>query len=179
MASLSRICKISSLCQNLCTRKYLLATPAIRSYSAWNKDWKPGPFPTTEAEHEAAAKKYGLRREDYKPYPDDGFGHGDYPELEVAPADSRDPYADWDIPEYRRNFGEPMHVDANHMVEDKWNPLMRFPYSFPVMLGSFLTFVFGSFAIYYFTLDYPHFNPALPKGLPGDGRKHYTFEPVD
>lgn len=42
------------------------------SFLDWNKDWKPGPYPETEEERKAAAKKYGLLPEDYKPYPDDG-----------------------------------------------------------------------------------------------------------
>jgi len=39
----------------------------------WNKDWKPGPYPKTPAEREAAAKKYGLRPEDYDAY-EEGSG---------------------------------------------------------------------------------------------------------
>lgn len=75
----------------------------------WNKDWKPGPYPVTEEEKVAAAKKYGLRREDYKPYPDDGFGFGDYPDLGQIGMESKDPFEDWDMPELKRNFGEPVH----------------------------------------------------------------------
>jgi NADH dehydrogenase (ubiquinone) 1 beta subcomplex subunit 8 len=40
----------------------------------WNKDFKPGPYPKTQAEREAAAKKYGLHPSEYEPYPDDGTG---------------------------------------------------------------------------------------------------------
>merc|ERR1712226_1790042 len=39
----------------------------------WNYLWKPGPYPKTEEEMCAAAKKYGLIREDYRPYPDNGL----------------------------------------------------------------------------------------------------------
>ena len=74
----------------------------------WNHDWQPSQYPTTPAERAAAAKKYGLREEDYEPYPEDGFGHGDYPMLPRTPANSRDPYENWDMPEYRRNYGEPV-----------------------------------------------------------------------
>lgn len=38
----------------------------------WNKDFKPGPFPQTEEERRAAAKKYGLLPEDYRTYREDG-----------------------------------------------------------------------------------------------------------
>merc|ERR1711862_950063 len=179
MASLTRITKISSFCRNLCTRKDLLAAPTIRSYAAWNKDWKPGPFPTSEAEHEAAAKKYGLRLEDYEPYPDDGLGHGDYPPLPNAPAAVRDPYMDWDLPEYKRNYGEPLHVDADAMREDAWNPEQKWAYTLPQMFACFVAVVGGSCLLFYLSLPYPHFNPVLPKQYPADGGKHYTFEPVD
>ena len=81
---------------------------AIIFSATWNKDWKPGPFPRTQQEREAAAKKYGMRVEDYEPYPDDGMGYGDYPKLQHDSPDSRDGYQDWDIPEYKRNFGEPV-----------------------------------------------------------------------
>lgn len=37
----------------------------------WNKDFKPAPYPETEEERRAAAKKYGLLPEEYKPYPPD------------------------------------------------------------------------------------------------------------
>lgn len=38
----------------------------------WNKDFKPGPLPTTEEERRAAAKKYGLLPEEYRTYENDG-----------------------------------------------------------------------------------------------------------
>lgn len=44
-------------------RRTLLAVSA-----AWNRDWKPGKYPDTVEEREAAAKKYGMRVEDYEPY---------------------------------------------------------------------------------------------------------------
>ncbi len=77
-------------------------------HADWNKDWKPGPYPRTPEERAAAAKKYGLRVEDYEPYPDDGDGYGDYPKLPVHSDESRDPWYPWDLPEARRNFGEPV-----------------------------------------------------------------------
>ena len=78
--------------------------------AAWNKDWKPGPYPKTEAERAAAAKRYGLRPEDYEPYSADGFGHGDYPKLPIVSEESKYPYEDFDIPEIKRNFGEPVSI---------------------------------------------------------------------
>ena len=76
----------------------------------WNKNWKPGPYPRTPEERAAAAKKYGLTEADYEPYPDDGMGYGDYPKLPRVSAEARDPYEDWDMPEMKRNFGEPVQL---------------------------------------------------------------------
>lgn len=93
----------------------------IRSASHWNKDWKPGPFPETQAEREAAAKKYGIPVEQYQPYPDDGTGHGDYPKLADVSVERKDPYYPYDFPEMRRNFGDPFHVDTDLYSEDRYN----------------------------------------------------------
>merc|ERR1712099_152797 len=68
------------------------ATRSMASVKPWNYLWKPGPYPETEEERLAAAKKYGLIPEDYKPYPPDAFwnehvgpqGLGDYPMLQKS-----------------------------------------------------------------------------------------------
>ena len=57
---------------------------ARRSAGNWNYQWMPGPYPRTKEERLAAAKKYNLEPEDYKPFPEDGYlgmGLGDYPDL--------------------------------------------------------------------------------------------------
>ena len=82
----------------------------------WNHDWQPGPYPTTPAERSAAAKKYGLREEDYEPYPEDGFGYGDYPKLPHVSFDSRSYHDDWDCPSNRRNYGEPVRMHTKHAL---------------------------------------------------------------
>lgn len=74
----------------------------------WNKDFKPGKFPETEAERAAAAKKYNLHPSEYRPYPNDGLGFGDYPHLPDSPIEAKDPYYPYDFPEHRRNFNEPV-----------------------------------------------------------------------
>lgn len=38
----------------------------------WHADYKPGSYPVTEEQRKAAAKRYGMLPEEYKPYPDDG-----------------------------------------------------------------------------------------------------------
>ena len=74
----------------------------------WNKDYKPGPYPRTEEEKLKAAERYGLHPSEYKLYPNDGTGWGDYPKLPEVGADSKDPYYPWDNPELKRNFNEPV-----------------------------------------------------------------------
>ena len=69
---------------------------------------RPGPYPKTQEEREAAAKKYNMRVEDYEPYPDDGFGWGDFPKIEPVHTEDRDPHADWDFVQDRRNWGQPV-----------------------------------------------------------------------
>lgn len=94
---------------------------AIRAASHFNKDWKPGPYPTTQAEREAAAKKYGIPIEQYEPYPDDGMGYGDYPKLPNISVDRKDPNYPYDFPETKRNFGDPIHADSDIYSEDRYN----------------------------------------------------------
>lgn len=93
----------------------------IRTASHWNKDWKPGPYPRTQEEREAAAKKYGIPIEQYQPYPDDGMGYGDYPKLPDISIDRKDINYPYDFPEARRNFGEPIHVEVDLYSEDRYN----------------------------------------------------------
>lgn len=93
----------------------------IRTASHWNKDWKPGPYPTTQAEREAAAKKYGIPIEQYEPYENDGMGFGDYPKMPNISVDRKDPHYPYDYPEYRRNFNETLHVDVDVYSEDRHN----------------------------------------------------------
>jgi len=152
---------------------------SVRAMAYWNKDWKPGPYPRTPEERAAAAKKYGMRIEDYEPYPDDGMGYGDYPKLPRVAAESRSAYEKWDIPEMKRNFGEPLHVDADILTEDKWNPTTKKRYSFVQMLA-WLGAVWGGITVaYILTLPYPYFLPAAPKQYYNDGKKHFTFEPAE
>ena len=77
----------------------------------WDRDWAPGPIPRTPEERAAAAKKYGLRPEDYiSREGDDSLQAapemGDYPQMPVVGYYYRDPYEVYDFPEQKRNHGE-------------------------------------------------------------------------
>ena len=67
----------------------------------------PGDYPKTPGERAAAAKKYGLRPDDYEPYPEEE-GYGDYPKLPDIGDASKSYYNNYEYPEYKRNYGEPV-----------------------------------------------------------------------
>ncbi|XP_047101362.1 NADH dehydrogenase [ubiquinone] 1 beta subcomplex subunit 8, mitochondrial [Schistocerca piceifrons] len=149
----------------------------VRKY--WNKDWKPGPYPQTQKEREEAAKKYGLRPDQYEPYPDDGMGYGDYPKLPEVSGESRDPYYPWDFPEHKRNYNEPLHVEFDMFGEDRYDISGRPRFTATQQALAFIGVVGGFFGLYYLLDDYKMFRPVLAKQLPAPGVVHYTFEPAE
>uniref|UniRef100_A0A8C6XZR9 NADH:ubiquinone oxidoreductase subunit B8 n=1 Tax=Naja naja TaxID=35670 RepID=A0A8C6XZR9_NAJNA len=79
----------------------------------------PGSYPKTPQEQAAAAKKYNLTLEDYQTYADDGVGYGDYPKLPDQSSQEKNPWYEWDYPELRRNFGEPLHRNFDLFVRTR------------------------------------------------------------
>ncbi|ELU00351.1 hypothetical protein CAPTEDRAFT_165694 [Capitella teleta] len=183
MASIVRVAARKCI-RPILSHNKLAAPSACRAKGYWNYEWEPGPFPTTPAQRAAAAKKYGLREEDYEPYPDDGFGHGDYPKLPRVSADSRSYHDTWDDPSNRRNFGEPMHVDSDALVAHYWDPTTyesrRISLS---QIRNLFILGIGTYVLIFWLLQpYKLVQPALPKQFPRDlkpGEKHYTFEPAE
>ncbi|XP_022669814.1 NADH dehydrogenase [ubiquinone] 1 beta subcomplex subunit 8, mitochondrial-like [Varroa jacobsoni] len=149
-----------------------------------NRDWKPGPYPKTEAERRAAAKKYNMIYEDYKPYPenhDDTMG--DYPMLPALGLESKNPYAAYDFPAYRRNYGEPIMHDFDMYTRERWNVTERHHVTLIRQLFAFLGVV-GAVAGYHALSEYYSFycelSPVpITKQYPREGVVHYTFEPAD
>merc|ERR1712071_136305 len=138
-----------------------------------------GAYPETEAERAAAARKYGLLQ-DYETYPNDGTGFGDYPKLPLVSNDQRDPYTNWDYPDLKRNFGEPMHVDYDMYTEERMSNAEG-RYSRKQMFQSFLA-VFGAFFGILGLFEYNDWvveHPINAKQYPGSGKVHYTFEALD
>lgn len=80
-----------------------------------------GPWPKTQAERLAAARKYNLIPEDYQPYPE-GEGFGDYPHLALIGNINRDQYDDYDDFTDHRFYGEPYHRDADVVYHERLNP---------------------------------------------------------
>eukprot|EP00745_Piridium_sociabile_P005923 TRINITY_DN138470_c0_g1_i1.p1 TRINITY_DN138470_c0_g1~~TRINITY_DN138470_c0_g1_i1.p1 ORF type:complete len:218 (+),score=54.47 TRINITY_DN138470_c0_g1_i1:83-655(+) len=190
MATLRGAAALSKAIRPLLARRGISTSAVLAN---WNKDWKPGPFPTTAEERAAAAKRYGLRVEDYDVYTNDGMGYGDYPKLPLVSGDCRDPYEDWDIPELKRNYSEPLHALADIIGEDRWDANANPRYSYLNMFLTLAGFLGTMATIYYLTLDYPLFLPAMPKQYPFNelhvekGGKpeeekvvvHYTFQASD
>nr|XP_060625215.1 NADH dehydrogenase [ubiquinone] 1 beta subcomplex subunit 8, mitochondrial [Anolis sagrei ordinatus] len=136
-----------------------------RAASDLPKDMLPGPYPKTPEERAAAARKYNMRVEDYEPYPDEGFGYGDYPKLPDRSQQERDPWYDWDHSDLRRNHGETMHWDFDMFLRTRvdtsptpisWHLMRRYLFGF---IGFMLVmFVLGEM--------YPSYQPVGPKQYP-------------
>lgn len=144
------------------------------------RDWKPGPYPKTKEEREAAARKYNLIPEDYTPY-EEGSCFGDYPKMPVVAQDVRDPYEIYDCYYRRRNFAETLHVDFDIHTSEKSNPNLKTRYPMWLMIVVFLL-SYSSVALVVWIdrlADFHTGNPVKPKQYSWDGNKHYTFEPLD
>ncbi|XP_067637902.1 NADH dehydrogenase [ubiquinone] 1 beta subcomplex subunit 8, mitochondrial [Eurosta solidaginis] len=154
-----------------------LLQQAARNMAAWNKDYKPGPFPKSKKECIEAAKKYHLLPEEYKPYADDGLGYGDYPRLDIGLGiEAKDPYYPYDFPEHKRNLHEPLHADIDLYGEDRYSQPEKPRFTNAQYWLSFLGVMTGCFLLYFWLEDYKMYRPVAVKQYPGDGRKHYTFE---
>lgn len=195
MASLRSIGRVVSALRIISLGHHARKVHTGRPLAAyWNKDWAPGPYPKTQEEREAAAKKYGLRIEDYEPYPDDGTGLGDYPKLPEISMEGKDAYENWDIPALKRNFGEPVHADANWLRDDRMSPdvvaTMRIPIwqQFLMFMGvmggtALLAYLVSPIKLHMAVMpkQYPFNELCVEKGLNDEGKPiiHYTFEPAD
>ncbi|GFT27544.1 NADH dehydrogenase 1 beta subcomplex subunit 8, mitochondrial [Nephila pilipes] len=145
------------------------------SITTWNKDWKPGPYPRTEEQRIAAAKKYNMLPEDYEPYPEEE-GFGDYPMFKPFHMESRNPFEAYDFPELKRNYGEPIHPDYDLCLEDKVN----FQRKFRTTPWKMLLYVVIAGTLYTSILLYGEWYPTdqrrIPKQYPYSGQIHYSFE---
>ncbi|KRZ56388.1 Zinc metalloproteinase nas-36 [Trichinella nativa] len=159
----------------------------------WIRDHKPDSWPETAEQRKLAAMRYGLREEDYCPYPRE-MHVGNYPDLGRINYALKDPYENWSYPGMRRNFNEP--VDFFHDVifadrytvtgveyKSSWQKLVRLLQ----YIGGFVLFLYLTrFMIptnevpvkpKQYAYDYEWAFPYRdPKNFP---LVHYTFEPED
>jgi len=152
----------------------VIASDRMKGY--WNRDWKPNPVaPETPEQRAAAAHKYGLIPADYKPMPDDGERIGDYPDIPLVAAEARDPYYNWDMPELRRDYSEPLHQNMDMHGEDRYNANRTLRYSLKQMLAAFMSVMVGYTLLFIYFDDKKMFRPVMPPHYRRDG-VHYTFE---
>lgn len=147
-------------------------------FTDWHKDFKAdAKVPKTKEEIEKAAKKYNLHPSEYKTYEDDGLGWGDYPKLPDEPYEARPLHYAYDMPEHKRNFGEPIHIDYPMWSEDRYGTAAPTRYSIRDMFATFGIVMTGWFALYFWLEDKKMFLPTLEKQYPDKTR--YTFEPAN
>ncbi|XP_040418672.1 NADH dehydrogenase [ubiquinone] 1 beta subcomplex subunit 8, mitochondrial [Cygnus olor] len=147
-------------------RALRVAAPlGARAASGLSSELLPGPYPRTPEERAAAAKKYNMRVEDYQPYPDDGLGYGDYPMLPKRSAHERDPWYQWDQPDTRHNWGEPMHWDFDMYIRNRFDTS---PTQIPWHTMRKHFFIFLSTMLIMFGIGgfYPSYRPVGPKQYP-------------
>ncbi|XP_059180773.1 NADH dehydrogenase [ubiquinone] 1 beta subcomplex subunit 8, mitochondrial [Centropristis striata] len=156
------------LAQALCKRKVFGISAHLSGYraaSGGSKDHLPGPFPMTPEERAAAAKKFNMRVEDYEPIPDEGDGFGDYPKLPNKSQHERDPWYEWDHPDLRRNWGEPMHWDFDMYIRNNVDTSPT-PTDYKTRRNIFCTMVGVLFVFLCLGEMYPNYQPIGKKQLP-------------
>ncbi|XP_027885212.1 NADH dehydrogenase [ubiquinone] 1 beta subcomplex subunit 8, mitochondrial [Xiphophorus couchianus] len=136
-----------------------------RAASGATKGSLPGPFPKTPEERAAAAKKYNLRVEDYEPYPDNGEGYGDYPKLPDRSQHERDPWYQWDHPDLRRNWGEPMHWNFDMYIRNRVDTSPS-PVPWSSMWKQLFGFIGFMLFMFYMGEKLPSYQPIAPKQYP-------------
>lgn len=142
----------------------------------WNKDFKPGPYPKTEEERLRAAQRYGIHPSEYEPYRDDGTGYGDYPKFKAESGDFKDPHYPYDMPELKRNYNEPMHVEFDLIREDRFNVNARFLASCLEQHLQFFGVIGAAALLFWIGSKFEGFHPVKPKQYPEKGKKHYNFD---
>ncbi|KAF7204235.1 NADH dehydrogenase [ubiquinone] 1 beta subcomplex subunit 8, mitochondrial [Nothobranchius furzeri] len=136
-----------------------------RAASGVSKGSLPGPYPKTPEERAAAAKKYNLTVQDYEPYPDNGEGFGDYPKLPDRSQQERDPWYQWDHPDLRRNWAEPMHWDFDMFIRNRVDTSPS-PVPWSTMCKHLFGFIGFMLFMFYVGAKFPCYQPVAPKQYP-------------
>ncbi|XP_028285934.1 NADH dehydrogenase [ubiquinone] 1 beta subcomplex subunit 8, mitochondrial [Parambassis ranga] len=136
-----------------------------RAAATFSKGSLPGPYPETPEEKAAAAKKYNMIVEDYKPYPDNGEGYGDYPKLPERSQHERDPWYQWDHPDLRRNWGEPMHWHFDMLIRNRVDTSPS-PVPWSTMCKQLFGFIGFMLFMFYIGEKFPAYQPVAPKQYP-------------
>lgn len=81
------------------------------------------------------------------------------------------------MPEHKRNFNEPIHINYPFWSEDRFGSEAPYRYSMTDMFFTFMAVMAGWFALYWWFNDKKMFRPVLEPQYPN--KTHYTFEPAD
>ncbi|KAG9436554.1 NADH dehydrogenase [ubiquinone] 1 beta subcomplex subunit 8, mitochondrial [Apis mellifera carnica] len=141
--------------------------------SVSQKKYMPGLYPKTKEEMKAAAEKYGLHPDEYKPCDPDTNYAGDYPDLPFISVEAKDPYYPWDFPALRRNFEEPIHKEANMLFGDRYEYGVRQIVEPSKGIAIFCSIMAACILIFWLSCNISQ--PLMEKQYPGKGI-HYTFE---
>eukprot|EP00091_Calanus_sinicus_P006660 TRINITY_DN17373_c0_g1_i1.p1 TRINITY_DN17373_c0_g1~~TRINITY_DN17373_c0_g1_i1.p1 ORF type:complete len:125 (-),score=34.99 TRINITY_DN17373_c0_g1_i1:43-417(-) len=118
--------------------------------------------------------------EDYNPYEDPDVLAGDYPMLPVEPMAERNALYDWDYPEMRRNYGEPLQEEWWKYHENRVTPNTNFRVTRGYMYRCQLAWLITILISVYLTegsAGIPKVTqPVLDQQLVTDGVTHYTFD---
>ncbi|KRX93645.1 NADH dehydrogenase [ubiquinone] 1 beta subcomplex subunit 8, mitochondrial [Trichinella pseudospiralis] len=166
----------------------------------WIRDHKPDSWPETAEERKLAAMRYGLREEDYCPYPRE-MHVGNYPDLGRINYALKDPYENWSYPGMRRNFNEPVDFFHDVIFADRYTVTgVEYASSYSNIFAFWQKFVrllqyIGGFGLFLYLTTFmipTNEVPVKPKqyaydyewAFPyRDPKKfplvHYTFEPED
>ncbi|KAF6773366.1 hypothetical protein AHF37_05662 [Paragonimus kellicotti] len=169
---------------SLFTKGAWIPKSSPRGMAYWNIEWKPAPYPCTEAQREAAAKRYGLLLSDYKPFENDGLAPGDYPDLQPFNEAHRDPWEHYDYYPIKRNYNEPVPFYWEFYSESGTDPnLQETAHYGEPMWKLLLKFILAPIVVFSLILvgeRYKVFQPEKAKQYPFCGTdEHYTFEPQD
>jgi len=120
-----------------------------------------------------------MQPEDYKPFPDDGMGFGDYPDLGYVSTDMKSNFEEYDDQYGKRNFGEVVHIGAEQISEDKIS-FRELPISRPMLVVYHFLAVFLFFGIIFLFDSYKLTVPVLDKQYPRNvgetaDKKHYKI----
>ncbi|CAG0916651.1 unnamed protein product [Notodromas monacha] len=171
--ALARLSSVKLLCQ----LRPLVG--AVRNAGHWNYEWQPGPYPKTPEERLAAAKKYNLEPEDYKPYPEGDRCLGDYPDLPPVSTDARDPFYPWDHDVYKINYGEALYKDYEAYGADRLSITVKPRFSYRKMWTTCIISIVSYFVIISYFDSFSYYPmPVMPRQFPDTGATHYTFEPA-
>jgi len=170
--------------------KFLAAPPGYFN-NLLPKNEQPAALPagpmTPEIRSRLAAK-YNMRAEDYKPcaWHPEYRQFGDYPQLNFQNAGEHNGNYDWDEYWWRRNFGDPIHVDATWQklaFKQNHSPYMHGNYSpewdrqrfmHYYFIGQILPY-FVAIAVYYY-LTYNNMQKQRPMRKGEFWHTPWTFE---